>query len=438
MKRITRVLIALTAIVPMFLTTANAAKHEGIVVSSPAAAVAFTRVIDLSNWDKFSVQAVYSDGTPAVQVLNSGSRAAATITVTATPTNLIGAQASATVNVTTITSLSGKSVTVGGNVFVAGTDFTVGASSIATATNLAAKINATRNFNATASGSTVTVKYAYYGTTGNGITLSAESPLSASASTLTGGLNRHTITINGVTLAEGSDFNANSSSITVAANITTAINASTSLRDQVVATTATTHVVTVTARAPGHSNYSITSSTSDLLTSGGFPNGAASDVDLTNDIITKASHGFTTGLRVLLATTVGTAPTGLTTGTTYYAIKVNDDRYKLATSSTNAVAGTAVDITAVTNNSTANVTPLALSLAAGNGFYWEASNNGTNFTTLTGVSINGVTNSSFTYSAAGNSIWDFGQLGYKYLRINFTPPTAGGITLNLKIYGKKD
>lgn len=43
--------------------------------------------------------------------------------------------------------------------------------------------------------------------------------------------------------------------------------------------------------------------------------------------------------------TVGTLPTGLAVSTTYYVIRVSATSIKLATSSVNANAGTAIDIT---------------------------------------------------------------------------------------------
>lgn len=87
-----------------------------------------------------------------------------------------------------------------------------------------------------------------------------------------------------------------------------------------------------------------------------FPSTA---VDVTANTITKAAHGFLTGLAVTLTTTGG-LPAGLATSTTYYVIKIDADTFKLASNLANALAGTAIDITTQgTGNDTAVVTALA-------------------------------------------------------------------------------
>ena len=72
-------------------------------------------------------------------------------------------------------------------------------------------------------------------------------------------------------------------------------------------------------------------------------------VDTTADTIRIENHAFETGMQADYdATTLdaaATVPTGLTTGTTYYAIRVDKDKIKLATSLVNANAGTAVPLT---------------------------------------------------------------------------------------------
>ena len=66
-----------------------------------------------------------------------------------------------------------------------------------------------------------------------------------------------------------------------------------------------------------------------------------------------AGHMFNTGDAVqYVVGTGGAAITGLTTGTTYYAIKVDDSTIKLATTGLNADFGVAIDITAPTTAQT--------------------------------------------------------------------------------------
>lgn len=83
------------------------------------------------------------------------------------------------------------------------------------------------------------------------------------------------------------------------------------------------------------------------------------DVDPSTNYITEPSHGYYTGLKGQM-TTVGTLPTGVSAGVDYFIIKVDADNYEIATSLVNALAGTAVDITADgVGNSTFTPTAIA-------------------------------------------------------------------------------
>lgn len=68
---------------------------------------------------------------------------------------------------------------------------------------------------------------------------------------------------------------------------------------------------------------------------------AVGDVDTADHIIT-VDEDIATGTRLIFLSS--TLPSGLTTGTTYYAIKVTSATIKVATSSANATAGTAVSL----------------------------------------------------------------------------------------------
>ncbi len=82
----------------------------------------------------------------------------------------------------------------------------------------------------------------------------------------------------------------------------------------------------------------------------------AADVDTVADEITVVAHGYATGDAInyyLLPSDGAASPTGLSTGTVYYVIKVDDNTIQLATSLANAVAGTQITLgTAGTNSST--------------------------------------------------------------------------------------
>ena len=426
MKRLISALI----LTGLFSITAKAEKLEGIIINS-SAPVSFTFSQEVSAWDRVSAQGVYQDGTPAGYTVNDGLKSTATITVVSNSSALISTQASVTVNVLSTNSLSGAYVQLNGIRFVGGTDFSVGTTTTTSATNLKFAIDAHPYFEAVSNGSTVTVRYVTSGTAGNGLaaSTSASPPLSISAATFSGGINRHTININGNTLTESVDFNANTISTTTAINIKTAINANAILSAQVSASTGSGSAVIVSAIYSGNLGYYINSSTSGFATIG-FSPGITSDVDVVNDVITRSDHRFSTGLKLLLATVSGTIPTGLTTGTTYFAIKNGDNKYKLATTANNAVAGTAIDITSQAGNSTFTMTPLSLATATGTGFFWQASNDNQNFSTISITSV--------TYTAAGSTLFDFAEYAYKYLRLNYTGPTNGQIGLVIKLYGRKD
>jgi len=83
------------------------------------------------------------------------------------------------------------------------------------------------------------------------------------------------------------------------------------------------------------------------------------NVNTATDTITITGHGFTTGLVVDLTQTGGGAlPTGLSTLTAYYVIRVDANNIKLATTAANAFAGTpVVDITSAAAGGTHGVQP---------------------------------------------------------------------------------
>lgn len=189
--------------------------------------------------------------------------------------------------------------------------------------------------------------------------------------------------------------------------------------------------VSATRTVVGAGEYSLTASApSKTVWSHPYTQGGSDPaITIADDSITRTSHGFTTGLRVLVATpTTGTIPTGLTGGTTYFAIKLNENQFALATTSTTALAGTKVDITRLTGSGVIGFAPLALSGTAS--FKWQASLDGTNFADLSVSSV--------TYSAAGTTLWDFALNNYKYLKLNFVAPTSGGISLAVRLAGRRE
>lgn len=84
-----------------------------------------------------------------------------------------------------------------------------------------------------------------------------------------------------------------------------------------------------------------------------------SDINDTTEVITKALHGLITGTPFVLTTT-GTLPGGLSLATTYYAIRTDDNNFKIASSEANAFAGTAINLTA-NGSGTHTLTPTVFS-----------------------------------------------------------------------------
>jgi len=77
---------------------------------------------------------------------------------------------------------------------------------------------------------------------------------------------------------------------------------------------------------------------------------ATSAVNTSAETITITGHGRSTGDELLYLHGGGTALAGLTTATKYYAIVTDANTIKLATSASNATAGTAINLTGTGNN----------------------------------------------------------------------------------------
>lgn len=155
------------------------------------------------------------------------------------------------------------------------------------------------------------------------------------------------------------------------------------------------------------------------------------DVTVVGDIITKASHGLTTtGLKVRLTST-GTLPAGLSLATDYFVIVLTSSTYKLASSLVNALAGTAVDITAAAGGGTHTVTPTAI---AGATITLEKSNS---------YSKDGVTavwdavEAATSISADGNVWISDVDPEYEWARITYTL-TAGKLSAANYVVVKED
>lgn len=77
---------------------------------------------------------------------------------------------------------------------------------------------------------------------------------------------------------------------------------------------------------------------------------ATSAVDVGDDEITLANHGLRTGMKLKYQDGGGTALAGLTDNTDYFVIRVSESVIKLASSLSNANAGTQINLTGTGNN----------------------------------------------------------------------------------------
>ena len=77
---------------------------------------------------------------------------------------------------------------------------------------------------------------------------------------------------------------------------------------------------------------------------------ATTAVNTTAETITYTAHGMNAGEALVYNNGGSTTLTGLTSGTTYYAIIVDANTFKVATSAANATAGTAINLTGTGNN----------------------------------------------------------------------------------------
>jgi hypothetical protein len=260
-------------------------------------------------------------------------------------------------------------------------------------------------------------------------------PSTGIITSVTGITRGSTITVNGIGFTEGREWTADplKSSGTATALYTALASSFTGVIN--FSLTTTESVIYATAAIVGI-NYTFATTTATAISVAGMTGGVASDINYVSNTISK-SNSFITGLGVIFSTTIGHGGyMGLDSGTTYYTI-ATASTIKLATTKTNAIAGTAIDISSITAKiGWANYT-LTPSLTSGGGndsfaFKWQVSNDNRNWYDL---NIASVTISKST--APSNYFWDFGMTSYRYIRCKLTSGTFGSIKLKLQGYGKR-
>ncbi len=377
-----------------------------------------------------------------------GLRAQAISTVvyaTATATGIIG-------NSFAMVSSSQAILTVGGPIFaggaaspldnavitVNGRDYRAGyvwkpvATSSATATSIASLINTLAGIHAQAVGSVVTATATTAGTAGNSFTMSENSTaLTVAAANFSGGLDNAFISINGTAITRGVDFSTAATVTLQAKAISDAIMANGTL-NQIVRSTYAAGVVICTATTAGF-NYALTCGPTSSISKSGtaMTGGTASAISLSADTISSTGNGFTLALPVLYTKSAGTSPSPLAAGTTYYPIRVDGNTFKLALTSTGAVAGLAIDITTMTQAGGGSfaLTPLGITGTAG--FKYQVSNDNSNWFDISTTSVTFAS----PYTAA-TLYSDLGTINARYVRVNVVAPTTGGFALTVVVNAK--
>lgn len=155
------------------------------------------------------------------------------------------------------------------------------------------------------------------------------------------------------------------------------------------------------------------------------------DVDVTANTVTKASHGYVTGIKVTLTST-GTLPAGLALLTPYWLIVVSSSIFKFASSYANAIAGTPVDITAAAGGGTHTV---AVTVLAGSTVKLQCTNDDITDVTVT-PDWRDITSSSTNITAAGATEWySTYPVHFKAIRAQSTL-TAGYVTITATLNAK--
>lgn len=436
MKRIFWSAVAFLAFGPVLAF--GASSGSGAVIEKSAQAIPFTYDMDVSDYERFSLQVEIASSALSAASLSDGAFSSVTLTV-ASYDGLIGRASSSTITLadgSNTSVISGASIKLGGAYFVEGDHWHLLATSTMTMNSLKLAIDAHDGFTATVSSNIVTAKSATIGTSGNSLTITSSKPSNLVVTAWGAGQAPGTLRVNGTTLTEGVDFTAATSSDTTANAIEEAFNANSALSAIAVATNSAMGIVVLTAKTAGVNAYPVgTSNASHLAaTSNRFEAGAASAVSVADNTFSKTAHGFGEATPLLYQTLTGTVPTGLTTETTYYAIRTSADLFKVSVGSSTAGAGAALDITAVIGGGTFSFTPLAFS-AGSAGYDLQGSNDGSVFRSIAGATL-GI--STVTYAAHGGVLFHFPNYSHKFLRLKFVPPAAGGINLTGTLFYRKE
>ena len=382
--------------------------------------------------DVTAAQATYSSAAPDAVAFSDGQVASGVVTV-ASLGGLIPAYMHVTITVAATSTLSGMLISVPGVVLKARYDWAIGATTAQTAANIAAAITA--KMPGIVASSVGSVVYATATSIGYDGTITV-SPTSSGLvlGTRYAGSSNATLAINNISLTANHDWSPGASVSEAATSIAAAINAHSILKLLVSATanSPSPGQVTVVSRRAGYgSNYSMASSAPSALTLSGpaMTGGADSAYSLGGLIFSIPAHGLSTGLAVLYTQAAGKPIGGLTDKATYYVAAVTADHISLATSKANAINSVFVTFTssstpAVGGSDAYSLAPLAISGTPS--FKWQVSSNGSSWSDVAADSV------TMTSYSLATKTWNFGVIGFRYLRLAVVGPTTGGIYLSVQ------
>lgn len=280
------------------------------------------------------------------------------------------------------------------------------------------------------------------------------------ARTFTGGQDNSLIKIAGYPFTANSDYPVLATSSNTVIALKNAINAS-ALKGYIVAATANANTILIaSSTAVGkYTTYPLYNSNTTAWTASGesMTNGTDSDFTLSvlrsteeyragigyyvhtpvNNVINtiyKTPTALGIGSELLLTTTAGTAPSGLTAGTTYFVCNSSASSFQLASSKANAVLGTVVAITGQTETGGGSFTLTPLAMTMTGSILLQASNDGTNysFASSTPTTPLSVTNA----TASTSVLWNLGEIAYRYLRLAFNATLTGATNIRVLIVGR--
>lgn len=448
MKRLPR-FAAWIAAALMMAAGAQAAKPvvNGALVNETALAHDATYTLDMggtpsvagSSIDRLSATAAYSSATISAVSPTDGVASTGNFRVVASTAMSVLAS-STTLTVQSTTTLAGSSLTINGYPLRDGYEWNRVNTTTGCADALVTAINTyITGVTASSASAVVTITANTAGLAGNNNTATSSVAALHLSSTpnFAGGRNALAFRINGIELVAGVNFTPASTSTGTAKAISDAIVAHPTLSLIVGSTWAPNGVVYATSTATGAgTNYSMESSNTAALVASApqMSGGAASTVNYSGSYFQATAHGMSTGLPVLYSTGSAYTFTPLVWGTTYYAVRIDANKFGLATSKANAVAGTSIVFTSSSpvGGHTFTLTPLAITGTPT--FKWQVSNDNSVFVDL---NVSTVSIGSYTNPYA-STLWDFGTINFRYIRLNVTGPTTGGILLNVAVLGKND